>query len=295
MNTLFPNITPHNDEVLYVMGNGFDLSHGIESSYRNFAQWVKAQGNDHLIGLMDAFFSNKHDLWSDVETALGEYDEGEILDFCRPEEGIDYDHMMRSVAAVEDAPNSFFKPTLEEFLSAFRDWVNDIDISQAKANQNLSPDSKYLTFNYTETLEFVYGIPKSQVLHIHGSRLLNNDYILGHNNLKDANQHDTLNGELYFEQETKNKIISWMNDLYKNTQSIIHRNQHFFNSLGNIKWVVVKGHSLYDVDWPYFDEIAKHISKNAQWTFFYHSEEDLERMRKYIKHVGIIDYRLEQS
>lgn len=295
MNTLFPNITPHNGEVLYVIGNGFDLSHEIESSYRNFAQWVKAQGNDQLIGLMDAFFSNKHDLWSDVETALGEYDEGEILDFCRPEEGIDYDHMMRSVAAVEDAPNSFFKPTLEEFLSAFRDWVNDIDISQAKANQKLSPDSKYLTFNYTETLEFVYGIPKSQVLHIHGSRLLNNDYILGHNNLKDANQHDTLNGELYFEQETKNKIISWMNDLYKDTQNIIHRNQHFFNSLGNIKWVVVKGHSLYDVDWPYFDEIAKHISKNVQWTFFYHSEEDLERMRKYIKHVGIIDYRLEQS
>lgn len=71
MNTLIPNIPPHNDEVLYVIGNGFDLSHGIESSYRHFAQWVKAQGNNQLIGLMDTFFSNKRSLWSDVETALG--------------------------------------------------------------------------------------------------------------------------------------------------------------------------------------------------------------------------------
>lgn len=295
MNALFNNITPCNDEVLFVIGNGFDLAHGIESSYWDFAQWVKAQGNNQLIGLMDIFFSNNRSLWSDVETALGEYDEEDILDYCRPEEGIDYDHMLRSVAAVEDAPDFLFKPTLEEFLSEYREWVDSIDISRATVNQELLPDYRYLTFNYTEMLEQIYGIPSTQVFHIHGSRLQHDDYILGHNNFKDEHLYDTLNGELYFEQDTKNKIISWMNVLYKNTQGIIHRNQLFFDSLCNIKLVVVKGHSLYDVDWPYFDEIAKHVSKDAQWLFFYHSEADLDRIEKYTNHLGITNYRLSQS
>lgn len=129
MNALFNNITPRNDELLFVIGNGFDLAHGIESSYWDFAQWVKAQGNNQLIELMDIFFSNKCSLWSDVETALGKYDEEGIFDYCRPEEDIDYDHMLRSVAAVEDAPDLLFKPTLEEFLSVYREWVDSIDIS----------------------------------------------------------------------------------------------------------------------------------------------------------------------
>lgn len=295
MNTLFNNITPRNDEVLFVIGNGFDLAHGIESSYWDFAQWVKAQGNNRLIWLMDIFFSNKRSLWSDVETALGEYDEEEIFDYCSPEEDIDYDHMLRSVAAVEDSPDSLFKPTLEEFLSVYREWVDSIDISQAKVNQKLLPDYKYLTFNYTETLEQVYGIPSTQVLHIHGSRLQNDAYILGHNNFKDEHLYDTLNGELYFEQDTKNKIISWMNVLCKDTQGIIRRNQLFFDSLDNIKLVVIKGHSLYDVDWPYFDEIARHVSKEAQWLFFYHSEADLDRVEKYTNHLRITNNRLVQS
>ena len=295
MVVLFPNIAPRNDEVLFVIGNGFDLSHGIKSGYWDFEQWVKAQGHNQLIGLMDTFFSNKRSLWSDVETALGEYDEGDILDYCSPEEGIDYDHMLRSVIAIEDAPDSFFKPTLEEFLSIYRDWVDSIDILQAKANQKLLSDYKYLTFNYTETLEQVYCIPSSQVLHIHGSRLQKDDYIIGHNCLKDPNLYDTLNGEFYFEQDAKNKIICWMNGLYKDTQSIIHRNQQFFASLGNIKLIVVKGHSLYYVDWPYFDEIFKYADKTAEWLFFYYSENDLRRVEKYIKHIGITNYRLEQS
>lgn len=295
MNTLFPNITPRNDEVLFIFGNGFDLSHGIESGYWHFAQWVRMQGNNRLIEMMDIFFSNKRLLWNDIETALGEYDEEAIFDYCRPDEGIDYDHAMRSMAVAEDAPDWIFQPVLDEFLSSFRDWVESIDIGCAKPNQKLLPDYQYLTFNYTETLESIYSIPKSQVVHIHGSRMLKDDYILGHNNLKDENLHDILNGELLFEQDTKNKIIHWMNGLYKDTKSIIHRNQRFFNSLGNIKQVVVRGHSLYSVDWPYFDEVANHVNKEAQWCFFYYSNEDIERIKKYISHFGISNYKLDQS
>ena len=71
--------------------------------------------------MMNLFFSNEHYLWADVET--GEYREEEIFDYCKPNEEIDYDHPMRSVAAIEDGPDWLFKPILNDFLDRFTDWV----------------------------------------------------------------------------------------------------------------------------------------------------------------------------
>lgn len=291
--TLFPGMPPKAQEVLYIVGNGFDISHGINSRYSDFERWVEAKGNDRLIGMMDVFFSNEHYLWADVETALGEYREEDIFDYCKPDEDIDYDHMMRSVAAIEDGPDWLFKPTLDEFLENFTDWVNSIDISQVHPQKQLESQSRYLTFNYTETLEKVYGIPDSNILHIHGSRIVAGDsYIMGHNNIKPDDLYDTLNGELYFEQDTKNKIIGWMNELHKDTSSIIRHNASFFRSLSGITHIVVLGHSVNQVDWPYFDEVKKSVSPDALWLFHYHSSEDKERIKSYIAHSEITNYQI---
>ena len=65
---------------LFILGNGFDISHGIKSRYSDFKQWISAQGDQRLIGLMDIFFSNRRNLWSDIEKALGEYDEEALPD-----------------------------------------------------------------------------------------------------------------------------------------------------------------------------------------------------------------------
>ena len=69
----------------------------------------------------------------DIEKALGEYDEEDIVDWCSPDEGIDYDHPTRSVAAIEDGPDWLFKPILDEFLETFNQWVESIDVNEAKA------------------------------------------------------------------------------------------------------------------------------------------------------------------
>lgn len=109
---------------------------------------------------MDTFFSNQRDIWGDIEKALGEYDEDNILEYCRPDEEIDYDHPTRSMAAVEDGPDWIFKPILDEFIEAFKDWVDSIDITKAEKACELPVEGKYLTFNYTETLEKYMGFPR---------------------------------------------------------------------------------------------------------------------------------------
>lgn len=56
MNYLFPEMKQQNKKTLIVIGNGFDLASGIESSYNNFKEWLQKNGKHRLIGLMDTFF-----------------------------------------------------------------------------------------------------------------------------------------------------------------------------------------------------------------------------------------------
>ena len=93
--TLFLDCGIPENERLYVIGNGFDIHHGIDSSYWHFKEWVrKNRKESDLIRLMDTFFSNDREFWGDIENALGEYDEEEVTDFCEPNnpEDFKYDH-----------------------------------------------------------------------------------------------------------------------------------------------------------------------------------------------------------
>lgn len=283
MHSLFPELDLIAKNTLIIIGNGFDLACGIKSRYCDFRQWLVSKNMNHFIDLMDIFFSNKRDVWGDIEKALGEYDESSILDFCIPNKEIDYDHPTRYVASVEDSPDSVFRPVLDEFVEIFTDWVNDIDITRAKKIRELPTISKYITFNYTETLETIYGIPESNILHIHGSRLSGNDYIVGHNNYRDPDDVYNDDSELYFVQETWGKIIAWMNELLKNTEFIIADNKEYFNSLSEIEQVIVYGHSLYEVDWPYMEEVINQIGKDKPWRISYHEEKDLHQIDAFVK------------
>ena len=291
MDYLFPEIAQQNKKTLIVIGNGFDLANGIESSYSNFKEWLQKNSKHRLIGLMDTFFSNQRDVWGDIEKALGEYDEDSILEYCKPDEEIDYDHPTRSMAAVEDSPDWIFKPVLDEFLEEFKNWVDDININDVKKNLDLPTECRYLTFNYTETLERVYSIPESNILHIHGSRLSDKEYIIGHNNYRDPEDAYNDESQMLYLQQTWSKIIAWMNGLIKDSASIIHQNLDFFNSLSDIEQVVVYVHSFYEVDLPYMEEIVRHIGIDKSWVMSYHVPKDLERIDSFVKKMGLKNVR----
>lgn len=260
--TLFPQLQQVAKDTLIIIGNGFDLAHDIKSSYWDFREWLYKNGNTKLVNMMDVFFSNERDVWSGIEQALGEYDEEAILDYCRPDEEFDIEHSLSSSARVEDSPMAFFQPVLEEFKDAFEEWVDNIDINGIKNVYHLYPLCRYLTFNYTDTLETGYGIPINQISHIHGSRLNNEEYVVGHNNprnLSDAWDEDGL----IFEQQAHENIISWMNGFVKDYESNITNHKEFFNGLFGVKQIITYGHSMAKVDWPYFAEIIKIVGHDC--------------------------------
>lgn len=49
---LFPDYEIKEEERLYVIGNGFDVHHGIDSKYVDFKKWLMRNHNGRLIGLM---------------------------------------------------------------------------------------------------------------------------------------------------------------------------------------------------------------------------------------------------
>jgi hypothetical protein len=258
---------------LIIVGNGFDLAHGIQSSYRNFCEWLCMNGKHRFVDMMDTFFSIRQDVWSNIEQALGDYDEEKVLDYCRPDEEFDLEHSLSSSARVEDSPSVFFQPVLDTFREEYRNWVDEIDISCAQKIYRLDPSDYYLTFNYTDTLETVYKIPEEHVAHIHGSRLLHDEYVVGHNNLREPS---ILFGDdgLPFEQQAKENIITWMNELKKNYAGNIAKHHDFFNGLVSISQVITYGHSMAQVDWPYFKEIIEIVGAKIPWNISCFSKED---------------------
>lgn len=86
-----------------------------------------------------------------------------------------------------------------------------------------------------------------------------------------------------------NEIIdNYFNSTYKKTQEIIRKNNHFFKSLKSVKNVLVLGHSMSKVDFPYFKKIIDCIDKEkTRWKISVRNPEDLESRKDSVKDLGI--------
>lgn len=170
---------------LYVIGNGFDLWHGIPSSLARFKQYVKATDRDVYREVED-YLPTQED-WSDLERALADMDVDALID--------NLGHFMGSYGAKDwsDAGHHDFQYEVQnavELLSTglrlrFSEWIRKLPIpSPATAQKRLATldtDAVFFTFNYTSTLGSLYGVPPERILFIHGcADLADDDLVLGH-------------------------------------------------------------------------------------------------------------------
>ena len=113
---------------------------------------------------------------------------------------------------------------MDEFRDAFDEWVRSINISGIETGLYIPQKAKYLTFNYTETLENAYGVPAQNVLHIHGSRInKGNEFVIGHGESRNENE-PFLNEEILLPyQNAYSEVIRTMNEWCKNPIRIVRR------------------------------------------------------------------------
>lgn len=303
INTNLPSLLERADEhTLIVIGNGFDLAHEITSGYNDFKEWLIKHGHEFLVNSINSYFpvietiekpKIEDDMWTikwgDVEEGMGFYDEKAILGECRPHEEIDYDHTMQSTARVTDSVSAFFKPHLDEFRDMFVEWVNSLKIDHVKPFLNLPQNARYLSFNYTETLEQCYGIEAEKVLHIHGCRLPNGgEYVFGHFHKKNPGDVYADDASLTFEIEAHENVVRWMNDWYKPTEYYIMEHQDLFKRLNDIDTVIFIGKTINRVDEDYFSEIQDHIPEEAKVYMTYHYDDEPWKIDDYISRAGLL-------
>lgn len=264
---------------LYIIGNGFDLYHGLPTSYRHFREYVKEHDKE-LFGLIEKYYLHKinSDFWNDFEENLGNFDN----DLLR-----EYGNIFLEDYGCENWSDAFHHDYQYELnrvvdritlglRKSFRSWLSQISLNGLE--QKVIPierDAYYLTFNYTRTLEKIYDIPTQNILHIHGifKDHDNDDIIYGHggrpyiieNGIDDPR---VAEGEKiikdYFEKTTKPVM------------QIIHRYQKFFyKMITDVTNVTIIGHSMNDIDYPYFKRICNSIRGRTDWTFYYHSPKDI--------------------
>lgn len=262
---------------LVIIGNGFDLAHGLKSSYRDFGDYIENKYPAFYTNLISAF-NNDSGIWGDFEAALplcGNELENNGLQMMQERlQEIDY-------TPTDDEGIKYWLKDQYNFInrlpSVLRNWANSIlrpPIRCCYKSSLFEADAKYLTFNYTQTLECLYFIKSEQVLHIHGSvASLSEPLIMGHGDLQSItcvqnrveeakSEHDSITTAVY------DCVLKYLQSSYKNSSSIISKNSAFFDGLDNVDEIEVIGCSLSKADEPYFAAIESKCHKH--WTFYYH-------------------------
>ena len=245
-------------ETLVIIGNGFDVAHGIKSEYRDFKQFYNIHHKNE--GIDDLFKLNGN--WRNIELALTNYDVIKFLDSKR----YHYDSI------------------LDELLKLFNQWVDlvRLNIKPLREQYELYKESYFLTFNYTETLERIYNIPNSQIFHIHGSRLnRDKNYIFGSGEERDITHLEPYSEDFADKYEEIEGIMVTMNLDY--TKPIWELSQKVKKLLEDkdIQMIKVHGHSMGKVDWPYFEEIINKVGDWTLWSIDYYNEDDVARIKRF--------------
>jgi hypothetical protein len=89
-------------------------------------------------------------------------------------------------------------------------------------------------------------------------------------------------------------LDDYFKETYKSTKEIIENNNIFFQNLIKIKEIYILGHSLSNVDLPYYEKIINMIDKKkVVWKISVFDSEDLTHHKYVIQKFGIDDSLIE--
>ena len=298
---------------LYLIGNGFDAAHHIQTSYSAFRSFLEKEHEDFLTRF-EAMYSieplDDTEPWYTLE-AQQKWTESVIKDLWMEfEDGIGHPDVEGmhdwALSLVDGMPEDGIKDTLDLYWKeqyAFSnnlqryvlEWLNTIDISDAKCRKDALINAQsdlFISFNYTDTLERIYGI--SNVLHIHGGlpNCSSIPPIMGHGNrslieLYKRKAKDAQEAFIEWEESIDNAIANFCTSIYKDTDAIIARNEAFFSDISGVDQVVCLGLSFGDVDIPYLQRILQEIKPTTRWTVYYHGNKSHQRLKTVFNTLGI--------
>ena len=316
---------------LYVIGNGFDVHHGLDTRYTSFGLYLKNNYWETYELLIEHYgFSDLNPdyptsmsdpLWSEFETSMSLLDKDSVLEAnmdAIPNYASD-DFRDRDRYTLQIEMERILGLLTTELYKAFKEFILAVQFPQFDNSLavNIDRDAVYLTFNYTDTLAQYYEVPDENVLFIHEKADEGvEELILGHGvdpkNFKEkpaeppaglseedlerwmeyqSDQYD------YSYERGKDAINQYFSATFKGTEQVIKNNVDFFAGLANVDEVFVLGHSLAEVDLPYFQKLAESVKTGAKWLATYYDPDDQQTHYDTLTGLGITNVsvvRMEQ-
>lgn len=302
---------------LFIFGNGFDIAHGIPSKYSDFRSFIVEQFpealkfRDEVVYLEDTENIDADEfaaeiLLSTMDKAAGKdwYNFEEALALVnfdkklpRPNhkenETPEEDHaLMGQYLLYMDMLTSGFINCSKLWEEFFRLWLKgiqqEIDNGKYTPKEHLTelfaePGAQFLTFNYTKTLQRLYGVKK--VIHIHNR--VGQKLVWGHEKENVSyNQFNSGPDCLYIGSSFLDDMLM---SFKKDTATPLKKYNDFFKKLDqSIDKVYSYGFSYGKVDSIYIKRIINKINPNATWYFTTHESKNKEALR--IKKVKLRKY-----
>lgn len=238
---------------LFIIGNGFDLAHGMKTRYTDFRQFLI---DNYLYGSYEPYSFvdvptttlmpdgdeqyNETDVvksilsiidnaegvnWSDVETSLADLAYETFLDdydfYDKEDDNYIRDTFYRNYSLATSLCGA-----LEQIDYYFQEWISQIDIAP-KINLEFKKvidiqNDLFLTFNYTNTLQRLYQV--KNVCHIHGKAEEN--LFFGHG--------DNECPKDYYEKNwfgAQDSLENLFFSLKKDTENAYNKNKSFFENI----------------------------------------------------------------
>lgn len=297
---------------LYILGNGFDLAHGLKTSYQSYRDFLMEKDRNTLSDFESIASKygqyEKTKLWSNLEKSLS-FDIEDILFQADQDYPVNLNGETESEIGWNDIDVEINQTTefIDDFTGKyFFEWLDSIDISALKPKFSFAPENKFITFNYTNTLG-IYGIPETDILHIHGKmdsvvdktnnsdirkeiqfgcfenepkeidKILRNEYLAVYED-ECGEFHPKYEWSFRYESAISD-LVNFCTATYKNAEMNYPKINDFL--LGeNIDEIIVYGLSYGEYDIGYLETISKIYSK-AKWTLYGYDIDDRRRAKDF--------------
>lgn len=253
---------------LVIIGNGFDLWHGLPTSYKNFYDIYNIELEEYTQYFND--FQEDDVEWACFEESLGSFDHDIFLEKAAYQPSIE--EMMENrgmLYGYEDAISDKKNELIDSITLAFNKWIASIKVNAAKKKMKMPNDCKFINFNYTTTLQDIYNITDSDILHIHGRT--KEKIIFGHGKIKTMDDRDLDRHDPWFD-DPRNNAESVSDIFHKPVHEILQRNETRLKSYKDLKKIIVIGHSINDIDVPYFQFLSNEYP-GVKWENYNYGDE----------------------
>jgi len=157
---------------LYIFGNGFDIYHGLDTKYQSFANYLSQTDNEvydlilNYCGLPDISEDTASDeeyaAWATFELSLADLDYEQVLEdhsdaIANP---ASEDFRDRDWHTYQIEMELIIEKLTDRLITIFNNFILNVQYPDNVDDRKLKiiPQSLFLNFNYTNTLERYYGV-----------------------------------------------------------------------------------------------------------------------------------------